>query len=309
MGQQAGKQKPLYGLRMNPRELDRIFYERFDTSFLFNKALTLMATIVGGDQFKQQVNAILQERGGGTLDDKYSDALRAELFFMVFHQFESFFVLLISPFQNLPDWIYLTAYKTDELKTSVEHFLNQNIRGITQGQCKDEQQFIATAVYGGSIPTDPELQAKWDENLDNISWLIHRIGHIYLDELKAYNSYKHGLRVMVGPSYFAMHLNTAASLGQGPGFTRSSENSLSYLEFEQQNGIKEVYEVTKHFDPEISFFYLTAMHQMLETIKTTRLAVLQNNISGQTLNTFFGLDKDHLISQNAQSEFKFSISL
>ena len=37
------------------------------------------------------------------------------------------------------------------------------------------------------------------------------------------------------------------------------DDSLSYLEFEQQNGLKEVYEVTKHFDPEISFFYLTAI--------------------------------------------------
>lgn len=63
---------------------------------------------------------------------------------------------------------------------------------------------------------------------------------------------------------------------------------------EQQNG-KIVHYVIKHFSPRESFFFIAKMHQMLQTVKLTRLARL-NGENQVALNTFFDLDKDHVIS-------------
>lgn len=301
------KQVP-YIFTTEPHELDLQFYQRYDESFLYNKAVTLMYALSGGDQFKLQVENILQENGAGPLNSKYFESLRAELYFMTLHQFESFFALLIAPFQELPDWIYLTAYRED-LRGAVQQFVGGRISGLTNGRFKNERGFIAASVYAGNVTADETQQARWDENLDNISWLVRRVARVYLDDLTAYNSYKHGLRVMTGTSYFALYLNDPAGKPKGPGFVRSSEDSLSFLEFEKNDKGKVVYETTKHFSPDLCLTYLAKMYQILETVKTTRLAALRGDTSNLRLNTFFNLDKDQIYQLEAERGFRISSTI
>jgi hypothetical protein len=214
-------------------ELD--FYARYDESFLFSKAVTLMYAIEQGDAFKENVQQYADQWRIGSLKDKYFASLRAELFFMALHQFESFFALLIAPFQQVPTWIYLTAYTTDEMKRAVGQFLDRDIGALTNGayQFGEVTAFLEEALYGGSMSTDPDQQLKWGENLDNATWLIRRAAQAYLDNLKAYNSYKHGLRTMTGSNaHFTIRLNDAEGKPTGSGFTRTSEDSLSYLDLQ-----------------------------------------------------------------------------
>lgn len=66
---------------------------------------------------------------------------------------------------------------------------------------KTDREFVAMAVYASYEPQEEAAKEQWDENLDTVAWLIRRMAEKYMDGKGAYNSYKHGLRVMTGESW------------------------------------------------------------------------------------------------------------
>ncbi len=108
----------------NPKQLNLRFYEGFDHKFLYRKAQTIMYLVNEQERFKEQVKQAEEANEDITsnylhsqdIDDKFFEGLRAEVYFTEMHQFESFFALLIAVFQKLPHWLYLTTYKTGEIK-------------------------------------------------------------------------------------------------------------------------------------------------------------------------------------------------
>ena len=102
----------------DPRGLDYLFYEALDVDFLPSKAYLLYEIIKHFDEAKSfyakfQVN----------LDSRDVERLSAEIYFTQFQQFEALFALLLAGFQELPHWLYLTQYRTSELKESVKAFM------------------------------------------------------------------------------------------------------------------------------------------------------------------------------------------
>lgn len=311
--QKPKSQKPRYRLpyilNSDPRQFELQFYQRYDESYLFNKAVTVMYAIEQGAEFQQHVQTYVEEWQGGSLSDKYFSSLKAELFFMTLHQFEAFFALLIAPFQQTPTWIYLTAYTTDEIKAAIRQYFDGDLATLTRGFCRhsEERKFLAEALYQNSTSTLPEHQARWNENLDNAAWLIRRVADRYLTNLKAYNSYKHGLRTVIQQNaYLRLRPNDAAGNPIGPGIAWSSEEALSFLELKETAEGTTVHETTTFFDPTMSFFYLVKLHQMIETIKLTRLAALRGDPDGPRLNMFLRIDKDDIMTKEAESSFTFT---
>ncbi len=293
------KNAPPYILR-NPGQLDLRFYDGFDHKFLFRKAQTLMHLFDRKEQFKELIKKVdeqTEEPGSEYLssediDDKYFEGLKAEVYFTEMHQFEGFFALLLAIFQELPHWLYLTTYKTGEIKKAVQNFLDGHIKTITNDKVGNKKDFIIHAVYAG-FPLSDENR---EPTLENIQWFLERLAERYLEAVE-YNAYKHGLRVLTGPSQFSIRLNDANGVPRGPAYVLgASSDAFSFLELEDKGeGGLTVVEVNKHFNPEESFLNLYMMQVLLEEVKKTRLA----RIKGETqidIITVPTLDKDKIQS-------------
>src|SRR6266702_6013438 len=206
------------------------FYERYDEHFLFNKVVTFLYIIDEGEPTIKQIEERLVANGGASFSERYLESIRAEIFFTALHQCETFFALLIAPFQPLQHWLYLTIYETQEIKQAVEQIIANKIGDITGGRITTIQDFIKVAVYMEVMATEPQFASRWDENIDNVAWLVTRIGEFFLKYDRAYNSYKHGLRVMTGLHRLSIGLQNPDSIITAPMHViQASEYSVTYL--------------------------------------------------------------------------------
>src|SRR6266568_1848818 len=206
----------LYAILGTDHDQNLRFYERYDENFLFNKVATFLYILDEGEPAIKQIEERLVANGGASFSERYLESIRAEIFFTALHQCEVFFALLIAPFQPLPDWLYLTVYKTEEIKQAVEQIVANKIEGVTGGGITTIQDFIKVAVYSEVTAADPQLASRWEENIDNAAWLVKRIGKFFLKYDRAYNSYKHGLRVMTGPHQVSIGLQNLDGTTGGP---------------------------------------------------------------------------------------------
>jgi len=300
MTKQTGKDPIPYVIIGIGREQNLRFYTGYDEHFLFNKVASFLYILDEGEPAIRQIEERLIANGGAKLSERYLESIRAEVFFTALHQCETFFALLVAPFQPLPHWLYLTTYETKEIKQAVELILAGKINELTSGIITTVQDFIKVALYSEVTPTDPQLANRWDENIDNVAWLVAQIGKFFFKYDRAYNSYKHGLRVMTGPHQVSIGRQSPNSTIAGPmHIIQSSEDSVTYLQKEpvrEVDGEKEIpiSEVTKAFNPFEATFYLAKMNQMLETIKATRLSFLNGGKPVESINTFFELDRDEV---------------
>lgn len=283
------------------QQLNVDFYRRLDESFLWNKAITLHSVTENCDKFFE-ISEIKTENDNDR--KKYIEALNAELHFTESHQTEGLFALMFAAFQELPHWLYLTAYQTKEIKDGITKFVEGDIKSLTQGLLNTQKEFVQYSVYANFKPTDQEKAGNWDKNLDNLVWLLKRIGKKYL-EASEYNAYKHGLRVFTGE--FALFISPDSKPEQKTCFGHSKD-SLSYLELKDigEGGLT-VREVTKHFSPTESFNHLFIMQRILDTIKHTRLEKLTRKKGGVQLNTFFGIDQSEFNKLSTKTEFRITV--
>lgn len=271
----------------DPKGLNTRFYERYDELFLLRKAYTLLLIADRPEAFKQFVKEA--EDSEELVDNRYTEALRAEIHFSEFLQFEAFFALLIAGFQPLPHWLYLTTYSTWDLKAKITAFLNGDIANVTSGRIRSPKEFVDTAIYDSFRPDDPDKIAHWDLNIDNILWFVRRIARKFIDGPE-YNAYKHGLRIITGPTYFRLYPTGEPEKG----FTHASDDSIRYLELEPiENNQTLVREAFKHFSPEESINHIFFMSSILETVRAVRLARLKSE-PGAKLNTFISLDRENI---------------
>lgn len=281
----------------DPEKLDLFFYEGFDENFIFNKIQTFVLVLDNIPTFQKFIDDV--EGPNVNLDGKYIEALRAEIFFSQHHQFEVLFSLMLATYQDLPHWVYLTSYKTRDIKKAVRFYITGDMSKLTGGQVKNERDFVSRSIYSDFKPTDSKQREQWNDNLDNVNWLLKRIAPSYANSTE-YNAYKHGLRIITGPSSLKMQV-----VGQ-PEIATPPVDSVTYLELEEQlkqpDGKRKtfrVFETRKHFDPIASYNHLFAMRQMLKTIKSTRLDLMKGG-KGTNLDTFFNIDKDDLGKMNTR---------
>ncbi len=290
------------------KELNKRFYSRFDENFLYNKAMALASIVEHEQRFKLQT-AEYQDIDSTRINDKFFESLRTEIHFIEMHQFEGFFALLMAIFNKLPHWIYLTTYATGEIKNAVKLFIKgdaEALQELTGGKATTYSQFVSEAVYTRFHPPDSPKKDHWNENLDNVAWLIIRMAERYSAGISEYNAYKHGLRVVTGESLFQAGMQDKEGKPVGPFLHMASKDSLSYLtiqdeafqilhnmatnetapfmrakEKKQEEGtvtksilddveievveeedVRRVYEVTKHFNPKESMYYLQTMNRL-----------------------------------------------
>src|SRR6266567_4253239 len=165
MAKQTNKDPLSYAILGSYHDMNLRFYERYDENFLFNKVATFLYIIDEGEPAIKQIEKHLMENGGGGFSERYLESIRAEIFFTALHQCETFFALLIAPFQPLPHWLYLTIYETKEIKQAVELIMVGKINELTCGIIATMQDFIKVAVYSEVTPADPQLASRWDENI------------------------------------------------------------------------------------------------------------------------------------------------
>ncbi len=280
----------------DPKALDLMFYSNYDDNFIFNKAMSLLSILDLGDEYK-----LLAEKSKlppFEINRKFFEALEAEIYFSEFHFFESFWGLAIAIFQDSPHWLYLTTYETKEIKEKVSAFLNEDVKTLTNDRLTNFNDLVNQAIYTDYTFTE-KVRPNWQTNIDNILWALQRIGRKYLDA-KEYNGYKHGLRVMTGPTSFAIYPDGEPDKASGI----SSDHSLIFLET-QSKGEKEltVHQTVKHFNLNESINHILLLNMMTSTIKSTRLAKLKGESKADNIYTFFDLDRDGLLNEGGKTQW------
>ncbi len=147
MTKQTGKDPIPYVILGNGRDQNLRFYTGYDEHFLFNKVASFLYILDEGEPAVRQIEERLIAHGGAKLSERYLESIRAEVFFTALHQCETFFALLVAPFQPLPHWLYLTTYETKEIKQAVELIMVGKINELTCGIIATMQDFIKVAVY------------------------------------------------------------------------------------------------------------------------------------------------------------------
>jgi hypothetical protein len=244
-------------------ELNKWFYQGYDPGFLFHKAQAM--TFVMGNlrlfgQWRQQHST---EDDAWLWDPSYqfTPALKSELFFTAMHQFESFLALLLANFQVRPHWLYLTEYGPGEMREKAQRLVSGELDVLTNGHCANQRVFVEKAVYGEHEAPDETIRGRWTENLDNVFWLIERMARFYLDGLDAYNSYKHGTRIV------ASNITQFTTWG----LQIVADDGLAYLQV--QDG--KVDEVSREIFPDEAVYFLATMYRMQQTIRDTRLSTYE----------------------------------
>lgn len=202
--------------------------------------------------------------------ERMRHGIAAEILFSEFHQFESFFAMVLAPFQPLPHWIYLSTYPTSEIKSKARQFMDGQFSSLSGGLAADRNHFLRLAVYAG-IVGEPEEEQTWNLSFENLWWLIYRMAEKYLNA-DEYNSYKHGLRTISATATLAMSSNLADSSNA---FVMRSGNSITHLAFKKHPMGTGVIVQTKAFNPEESVAHVSLMASLLANIKRVRLAGIE----------------------------------
>jgi hypothetical protein len=280
--------------KRSEKDLNLAFYEKYDENFLFNKILAISVFCGGDESVNHKLKDLISNFNLGEESEyDWTLSLRAEIYFTVFMQFEALFALLIAKFQNEPHQLYLTNYTPKEIKDKIRNFLDDKISDLTNGQIDEKYEFIAQSIYGNLLSPTEEEDSKifWRQNLSNIDYILKLIAKRYMDNLKEYNGYKHGLRITRAKDLkFEIH---GIPVFEFP-------ETIGYIEVKKdENGEDTTVEVLKKINPEQSSYEVTLMWRILRIIKKFRLAELNNvNPTGNTdLFFFMDLDKRRLIER------------
>lgn len=267
----------------DPNRLDQEFYSGYDERFLLRKVIVLGTLLKGSELLEQFIAPNVPDE-----KERMGHALAAEVLFTEFHQFESFFAMLLAPFQEFPHWIFLNTYSTGEIKTKARQFIEGQFEALSNGLALTRDQFLRQAVYHGYVGEEGSDNA-WVSTFENLWWLIYRMAEKYIgaDE---YNSYKHGLRMMSASSTLALSGNYTDF---SKAFVTHSPHSITHLRFDNVEAGTNVSIETKAFNPSESEAHIQLMADILTNIKRIRLAALAGRERVE-LTMFTKLDREAL---------------
>lgn len=290
--------KPQFSIQ--PDELDRIFFQSYDSGFLAAKARGLMRLIENWDEYLASENS--SGSGMEPITAKHRHALAAELLFTEMHQFESLWALIIACLEETPHWLFLSSYQQEDINGSLRAYLGSRPWGKLSSGGRDEwRRLIEFAVYSGSRPQDPDVSARWQINIDNLDWIFRRTARRY-DEPALRNGYKHGLRFFTGQTTLSMWAEDNPSNK----LLINSGDSITHLEVRTDpDGRRTLWETTRHFSYTESFILVVYMARIAEAIRATRYA--RHSGEHPELNTFFGLDKDAVRQESSWSTFSIQL--
>lgn len=243
------------------KNLDEELYENYDPKFLTSKAYVFAGMIRNFEETKALFSQIEVE-----IEDKDIERFNAEIYFVEFQLFEALFAFLLAPFQPELHWVFLSQYSTQALKEKINVYLNNKVTALTGEKLQTQEEFLEQALFNEFRAG--ESKERWARNLENIRLIFGHLCRRYLAGGE-YNAYKHGVRIILGPSYFSLSPTDEPDLV----LEWESDNSVKFLEIDRKMG--ELRLVDKHFDPEQSIKHIQFMTAMLETIISTRLGKWQ----------------------------------
>ena len=287
-----------------PKELNRLFYERFEENYWLNKADALLIMIDFFDYIKK---VVADDWNFESPKEKFLMNLRAGIYFTSFHMAEATFALLFAPFQPYPHWVHMTIYKG--IRKSIGQYLDDEIAELTSKKCSTKEEFIKLALYSGFFPEGENKKESWNKNVEDIIWMLDRIGNKYMDatgsERGEYNSYKHGLRIQTSKQSLSIyedgHPERAVQVAP-------SNDSISYIQFIKKEinkqKVEELSEVTKQFSHVEAYAYIVFMTRILKQIKDTRVALIDGR---KTELGRINIDRDKLLELSSYNEWEFTI--
>jgi hypothetical protein len=252
----------------DPKRLDIEFYSGYDECFISRKT-HILEILLNDDELATR----LLMPNPGEDHERLRHGLAAELLFAECHQFESFFSMLVAPFQRVPHWICLSTYSTGEIRKQVRHFIDGDYAAASNGVATDRDSFIRCALYGGIEVEHTMLKPS----CENVGWLVHRMANKFI-RADEYNSYKHGLRMMSTTSTFSMSVTSTAP---SKAAVFSSPNSIKHLKLNPTVDGTDVSIETKQFNPDESGAHVRFMANVLASMKRSRLAQLTGAVQAE----------------------------
>jgi hypothetical protein len=253
-------------------DADEAFYKSYDALFLARKVELLYAMYRNAGSFLDGVQT--WNRAVTSSEEQLRSFLATELHCTVFHQTEALIALLLAEYQDKPDWVYLTTYGNPEIKKAAEAIAkHEQIPGTTAVNMAD---LVKTAVFATwDLSKSEGIREQWNETISSTIALLQIVSEQFIDA-QEYNSYKHGLRVVLGSASFGV---ASGKLAEHNFVTFASmPHAMTFLEKEtvgQDDGAKMVSKETK---PEYSFDAVTCMANLVSTIKSFRLARIYNKL-------------------------------
>lgn len=270
----AGRPKLPY-LVFDENSLNLKFYTQFDEWFL-NRKVEILSTILEDPELLGRFSGEDQ-----TEIERTKQSLGAEILFAQFHLFETFFAMLLAPFQDLPHWIFLSTYETGDIKEKARQFVAGQVNELSNGMFTSMADFLTYSIFDCYAPKIEEDELKTRiADMNTLGWLITRMAQRYLkgDE---YNSYKHGLRIV------ASRFRLAASVGNAvPTNLIDATHSITHLKLGRGEDGTTVHVETKAFNPKEFQTYVNYMSILLSNMKSVRTAKLKGStfVDVQTLN-------------------------
>lgn len=286
----------------DPAEQTRTFYRGYDPYFVRTKAQALVIATEKWGEF----SALSKGHPIQGLDsERERQTLRAHVRFSEFHQFEACFALALAEFQELPHWLFLTTYQTADLLEAAEAFVRGDVSKVTKGQASDGGSFVRRGIYSAVQPGGPEHHERWEASVRHVEWMLKRAAERYCKAASRggeYNAYKHGARVLVGPS--AVYVSTTPTPPTPQDLLRASQDAITMLELEKKADSVEVFQLVRHFNPAESYCYIDFMSRLSDDMKKLRLARIEGTSFG--LHFFSGADRDKVLALSNRFEFRVS---
>ena len=279
-------------------ELDLEFYRTYDPYLLYSRASSLLMAMDQPGTERRRLSKLPVERQ----IKQHLAALAADIYFTEMQQFEASFALFVADFAHTPACAYLADYENRDLRALVKSFIGGKGLGETYISERSERSLVQRGIYRDSIPQDNESASKWNENIDNIIWLIRRVGERFI-ESSEYNSYKHGLRVATGASYVTFAID-----GRATAIRHASEHAVSHLQAVSTGpGTKKLRHETVHFSPIESWHHIAYLAGLAATMRSVRLAALDQTVNPPLIEMFLTLDRRALDRMGKRERFTFDV--
>jgi hypothetical protein len=290
------KDKVFLTIHQTMKRANAAFYDQYDPQFLAKKASLLYSIYKNADEFWK-----LSEGWTIRLPDQGQllSLVATELHMASFHQTEAMLSFLLCEFQNRPDWVYLTTYGNADIKNAARAIFKGDLSGITDGAASDIKTFIKLAVFAGWDFSNSDDAAVWEQSVDDLGWLVKYTAERFC-AAHEYNSYKHGLRVALGPAGLA-----ASMTPQADSFKQilSIQHAVTHLELAEEAEGYVGSRVTKEIGAEYSFELIHCMSTVLVLAKALRIARISGQIDELQLPQ---IDREGIMRIAPTSSFSFS---
>jgi hypothetical protein len=260
--------------RATVADADKEFYTSYDAMFLARKAGLLYALY-------EKSSSFLSGSGDWNIpvssDEELRTLLATELHCTAFHQTEALIALLLAEYQDRPDWVYLTTYGNAEIKEAAKA-IKSRFAEIPGTSASNLKQLVEQGVYANVDLSKTEIARQWQESILSIMALLEIVAEQFLDGHE-YNSYKHGLRVVLGSANFGIAQGELTPDKIRP--FASMPHSVTFLQIENLSEDYGAQMVTKDVNPEYSYRVVQCMGSLVSLIKTFRLARIQGTLSAE----------------------------